>query len=146
MTDYNVIADTDVDAESPVNVSLLTRLRDNVLAIQENDASAPTVAFATAAGSSTSAASLNGFYTGRVAIDGAGANVVSGNSGFSGTFTVGTASYELTHNLNTTDCSIVVTDIYYSPTANSSISSQGANSITFYLGAIRGFHFQLTLD
>ena len=52
MTTYTAIADSDVDPESPGTTTLFTRLRDNPLAIQENNASAPNVAYAVAAGNS----------------------------------------------------------------------------------------------
>ena len=44
MTTYTAIADSDLDPESPGTTTLFSRLRDNPLAIQENDASAPNVA------------------------------------------------------------------------------------------------------
>lgn len=43
MTTYTAIANTEVDAESPVTEELVTRLRDNPLAIAEGDSSAPKV-------------------------------------------------------------------------------------------------------
>lgn len=51
MTTFAAIADSDVDPESPGTTTLFTRLRDNPLAIQEGDATAPklqTAAYATA--------------------------------------------------------------------------------------------------
>lgn len=41
MTDYNTIANGDVDADSPLNTTLLTRLRDNPLALFEGATGAP---------------------------------------------------------------------------------------------------------
>jgi hypothetical protein len=58
MTTYTTISDSDVDPESPGTTTLFTRLRDNPLAIQENNASAPDIAFATSAGTITSQGDL----------------------------------------------------------------------------------------
>jgi len=41
MTSWNVIPDTDIDAESPLTESLFFRLRDNLIATAEGDASVP---------------------------------------------------------------------------------------------------------
>lgn len=43
MTTYSAIADSDIDPESPITTGLMTKLRDNPLAIQQNDATAPDV-------------------------------------------------------------------------------------------------------
>lgn len=61
MTGYVTIPNTDVDAESPLDVDLMTALRDNPIAIAEQDATAPRqvganlveLASATASGSSS---------------------------------------------------------------------------------------------
>jgi hypothetical protein len=58
MTIYSAIADSDVDPESPGTTNLFTRLRDNPLAIQEDDATAPDNAYATLAGTITSQGAL----------------------------------------------------------------------------------------
>lgn len=50
MTTYTAIPDTDIDPESPVTVGLMTLLRDNPLAIQEGDATAPKIANAALVG------------------------------------------------------------------------------------------------
>jgi hypothetical protein len=44
MTTYALIDNTEVDPESPITTSLVTRLRDNFLAIAEGDSSAPSIA------------------------------------------------------------------------------------------------------
>ncbi len=44
MASYSPIANTEIDTESPISESLMFRLRDNTLAIQEGDVSAPRVA------------------------------------------------------------------------------------------------------
>ena len=43
MTTYTTIADTEVDVDSPITQSLMERLRDNPLSIQERDNSAPQI-------------------------------------------------------------------------------------------------------
>ena len=43
MPAYNPIANTEVDPESPITSSLMQRLRDNPLAIQEGDPTAPQI-------------------------------------------------------------------------------------------------------
>ena len=43
MTDYNDISNARVDADSPMDVNLITQLRDNPIAIAEGDATAPSV-------------------------------------------------------------------------------------------------------
>jgi hypothetical protein len=45
MTTYTTIPDSDVDVDSPVTEELVTALRNNPLAIQEGDATAPKLAF-----------------------------------------------------------------------------------------------------
>lgn len=66
MTSYAAIADSDVDPESPGNTTLFTRLRDNPLAIQENDATAPDVVGASLVkiATATASASTNIPFTG----------------------------------------------------------------------------------
>jgi len=51
MTTYTTIPDGDIDQDSPVTQPLMTALRDNVLAIQEGDASAPSILEGAIAGS-----------------------------------------------------------------------------------------------
>ena len=46
MTTYTAIPNGDIDQDSPVTQPLLTALRDNVLAIQEGDPTAPKLQFA----------------------------------------------------------------------------------------------------
>ena len=43
MTTYDPILDTEVDAESPITESLMTRLRDNLAAVAEGDTTVPTL-------------------------------------------------------------------------------------------------------
>lgn len=43
MTTYSAIADNEIDVDSPATTGLFTKLRDNPLAIQEGDATAPIV-------------------------------------------------------------------------------------------------------
>lgn len=44
MTAYTVIADSDIDPESPITTTLMTRLRDNPIAITEGASGAPAIA------------------------------------------------------------------------------------------------------
>tara|TARA_S200002703_G_scaffold22526_2_gene19183 strand:- start:197 stop:688 length:492 start_codon:yes stop_codon:yes gene_type:complete len=44
MTTYSTIADADIDQDSPITQTLMTALRDNVLAIQQGDSTAPHIA------------------------------------------------------------------------------------------------------
>ena len=46
MTTYTTVPNSDIDQDSPVTVALTTALRDNPLAIQEGDASAPKIQYA----------------------------------------------------------------------------------------------------
>ncbi|MBC7282578.1 hypothetical protein [Hoeflea sp.] len=43
MTTYTAITDTETGFEKPVTISLIRRLRDNPLAIQQGDATAPSI-------------------------------------------------------------------------------------------------------
>jgi len=43
MTAYNTIADGDIDPESPITTTLMTRLRDNAIAITEGSSGAPEI-------------------------------------------------------------------------------------------------------
>lgn len=43
MTTYTAITDTETGFEKPVTISLMRRLRDNPLAIQQGDATAPSI-------------------------------------------------------------------------------------------------------
>jgi hypothetical protein len=52
MTTYTAIPDSDIDPESPGTTTVFVRLRNNPLAIQENDPSAPDVVYAISAGTS----------------------------------------------------------------------------------------------
>ena len=51
MSTYSAVANSEIAVGAPLTNSLKTKERDNLLAIQENDASAPTIAYATLAGS-----------------------------------------------------------------------------------------------
>lgn len=70
MTTYTAITDTETGFEKPVTISLMRRLRDNPLAIQEGDATAPNlllgVAAKTALGGVGTLAWLNLFPTGGI--------------------------------------------------------------------------------
>ena len=50
MTTYSAIANSEIAVGAPITNSLMTKIRDNPLAIQENDASAPTIAYAATIG------------------------------------------------------------------------------------------------
>ena len=43
MTDYTAIPNGDVDSDSPITTSLITKLRDNPIAITEGSSGAPQV-------------------------------------------------------------------------------------------------------
>jgi len=60
MTAYSAIANSEIAVGAPLTNSLMTKNRDNPLAIQENDATAPTIAFATSATSATTAGTITG--------------------------------------------------------------------------------------
>lgn len=49
MTTYTTVPNTDIDQDSPITQPLMTALRDNPLAIQEGDASAPNLLLGVAA-------------------------------------------------------------------------------------------------
>ncbi len=59
MTTYSAIANSEIAVGAPITNSLMTKVRDNPLAIQENDATAPTVALATNITSQGALATLN---------------------------------------------------------------------------------------
>jgi hypothetical protein len=50
MTTYTAIPDSDIDPESPITTTLMTRIRDNPIAITEGAAGAPPIANAALAG------------------------------------------------------------------------------------------------
>ena len=58
MTTYSAITNSEIAVGAPVTNNLKTKERDNLLAIQENDASAPTIAFATEAGTAGTASTI----------------------------------------------------------------------------------------
>ena len=84
MTAYSAIANSEIAVGAPITNSLMTKNRDNPLAIQENDATAPTIAFATEAGSLTdigsdiAALSADGIGTYAFAHNNSGSNVAYG--------------------------------------------------------------------
>jgi hypothetical protein len=59
MASYNPIANSEVDPESPITSSLISRLRDNPLAIQEGDSSAPNIVTNAIANEAITLAKLN---------------------------------------------------------------------------------------
>ena len=82
----------------------MTKNRDNPLAIQENDASAPTIAYATTAGSTTIAgsitgqgalATLNTVSSSEIDADSVGASELNTAVGSSGSITINSSSYTL---------------------------------------------------
>ena len=85
----------------------MTKNRDNPLAIQENDASAPTIAYATTAGSATTAttagsitsqgalATLNSVSSGEIDADSVGASELKTAIGGAGSTTIASSSYTL---------------------------------------------------
>ena len=86
MTAYSAIANSEIAVGAPLTNSLMTKVRDNPLAIQENDASAPIVAFATAstsAGSITSQgalATLNSVAAAQIDADAVGQSEIAANA------------------------------------------------------------------
>ena len=58
MTTYSAVANSEIAVGAPITNSLKTKERDNLLAIQENDASAPTIAYATSSGTIASQGNL----------------------------------------------------------------------------------------
>ncbi len=58
MTTFSGIANSEIAVGAPITNSLMTKNRDNPLAIQENDVSAPTNAYATLAATITSQGAL----------------------------------------------------------------------------------------
>lgn len=55
MTTYTAIPNSDVDEDSPLSTALMSALRDNVLAIQEGDVSAPSILSGVIAGAAAGA-------------------------------------------------------------------------------------------
>lgn len=58
MTDYNAITDNEIEPEKPVTTSLMTRLRDNPIAITEGAAGAPQIQTAAIANSAVTTAKI----------------------------------------------------------------------------------------
>lgn len=58
MASYSPISNTEVDPESPITASLMIRLRDNPLAIQEGDGTAPKILGAALANLAVTAAKI----------------------------------------------------------------------------------------
>ena len=58
MTAYTAIADADIDPESPITTTLVTRLRDNPIAISEGTSPAPSIQTAAYASGSVDAAAI----------------------------------------------------------------------------------------
>jgi len=54
MSTYSAVANSEIAVGAPITNNLKTKERDNLLAIQENDATAPTIAYATLAGTVSS--------------------------------------------------------------------------------------------
>jgi len=54
MSTYSAVANSEIAVGAPITNNLKTKERDNLLAIQENDASAPTIAYAATAGTAGS--------------------------------------------------------------------------------------------
>lgn len=58
MADYNAILDAEIEPEKPVTTSLMTRLRDNPIAITEGAAGAPQIQTAAIANSAVTTAKI----------------------------------------------------------------------------------------
>lgn len=78
MTTYTDVTDTETGFEKPVTISIIRRLRDNPLAIQEGDATAPNVMLGVAAKSALGGVGTHAFCIRKVT--GAGAAVTAGTS------------------------------------------------------------------
>lgn len=63
MSTYSAIANSEIAVGAPITNSLKTKERDNLLAVQENDASAPTIAYATSAGNAATITSQGALAT-----------------------------------------------------------------------------------
>lgn len=63
MTAYAAIANSEIAVGAPLTNSLMTKVRDNPLAIQENDVTAPEVAYATTAGTASTITSQGALAT-----------------------------------------------------------------------------------
>ena len=75
MTTYTAIPNSDVDEDSPLSTALMSALRDNVLAIQEGDVSAPSILSGAIAGAAAGAIGTYVFATSST-----GSNVSFGNT------------------------------------------------------------------
>lgn len=89
MTVYAAIADSDVDPESPGTTTLFTRLRDNPLAIQEGDATAPSIQNAALAGLPWAASNYGTGSVGQAAIGASAIGQSEIKSGVNGVSTTG---------------------------------------------------------
>ena len=58
MTTYTAIADTDIDVGSPITTGLMTKLRDNPIAITEGSSGAPNIQTAAIANSAVTTAKI----------------------------------------------------------------------------------------
>ena len=82
MTSWNIVPDADIDAESPITESLMFRLRDNPISVNENDVSVPYASLQLAEGMRTAipagvALASDGT---KVVAGGIGSNTLASNS------------------------------------------------------------------
>ena len=83
MTTYSAITNSEIAVGAPVTNNLKTKERDNLLAIQENDASAPTIAFSTSAGTIASQgdlATLNSVAAAQIDANAVGQSEIANNA------------------------------------------------------------------
>ena len=92
MTAYSAIANSEIAVGAPITNSLMTKVRDNPLAIQENDATAPTVALATNITSQGALATLNSVDSAQIDTDAVGHDELDTAIGSTGTQNVATSA------------------------------------------------------
>lgn len=94
MTTYTAITDTETGFEKPLTISLVRRLRDNALAIQEGDATAPNLLLAIAAKYSAGAIGTHALlcYPSASVTITAGDNIAGSNLTYAGFYTVTASS------------------------------------------------------
>ena len=97
MSTYTAIADAEIDVDSPVTQILLTKYRENMLAIQQGDATAPKVALpaivaALASGIGAAIATLEFGQVGSSALMYNSGAALSPNDTISGSFLSGTSA------------------------------------------------------
>lgn len=135
MTAYSAITSGQIDSDSPLDTTLAAQWSNNLLAIQENDATAPTIAYATAAGSAVSVSGSNVVGVSQLKLTNQDYSVVgNGNTALTSPSTTYRGLYGWTVNTG----SLLIPSFYenstpyYSATVSTRLQITGGNGVTNY--------------